>query len=242
MLLQDSHSALARDVSLGLQGQIQIANRKTEVLLTWCLTSCMPLTSEMPFGTCAFSTDGRLIFLSSVLSNPHGTFLYFKGWARNWAMTVYLKEVQAHFCPQTNPLDSHLLPCWQNHARTFWLCLGFQIGLRKQGESCANVGMGMGLVVVMHFILHSQFTALDLDFLVLPWLSGLWLALQSAVKFLTGLSSPCWKDKAPELCLWPHFSEEPGEWRGSRGSKKGERLIPDNFPKHLMGVGLPRQG
>lgn len=47
------------------------------------------------------------------------------------------------------------------------------MGVRKQGQPCANVGMGLGLVVVMHFILHLQFTALDLDFLVLPWLSGL---------------------------------------------------------------------
>lgn len=61
----------------------------------------MPLTSDM-----CFSTDGQLIFLSCVLPNPPGTVLCFKGCARNWALKVDLKEVQAHFCPQTNLLTA----------------------------------------------------------------------------------------------------------------------------------------
>jgi len=40
MLLQDSRSALAGDVRLGLQGQIQIVDVKTEVVSTKYLTNC----------------------------------------------------------------------------------------------------------------------------------------------------------------------------------------------------------
>lgn len=40
MLLQDSCSALARDVRLGLQDQIQTVNVKIEVVSTKCLTNC----------------------------------------------------------------------------------------------------------------------------------------------------------------------------------------------------------
>lgn len=192
-----------------------------------------------PLWDMAFSTDGQLIFLSRLLSNPHGTCLCFKGRARNWAMLVDLKEAQAHFCPQTNLPDSYMLPCWQNHARTSWLCLGFQMGLRKQGEPCANVGMGLGLVMVMDFILHSQFPAPDSDFLVLPWFSGLWVALQRAVQFLAGLSSPCWKDKAPALCPCPAFLRNLGGEGRAGEARKGKHSSLMIVPSTWWGLDCP---
>lgn len=180
-------------------------------------------------------------FLVQSPINPHVTSLYFKGCARNWAMVIDLKEVQAHFCPQTNLPDSHKLPCWQNHARTPWLCLGFQMGLRKQGEPRAKVGMGLGLVMVILFVLHSQFTALDLDFLVLHWLSGLWLALQRAMSFWQGSVAPAGRKKP--LCRahdQPSLRNLVSEG-GAEEARKRKASSLMIFPKHLMEMDFPNK-
>lgn len=80
---------------------------------------------------------------------------------------------------------------------------GLPDGLEGAGGAlcwCGNgFGAGDGPALRAAFTIHSSRLGL-----ALPWLSGLCLALQRAVQFLTGLSSLCWKDK-PLSCARPNL-------------------------------------